>query len=183
MHPMTSPRAGRVQHAQSNWQPRHLLQDPRSPRNRHSSEGPLLRELEQHCTALETLGCGHTFHRQCIVPWIQYKRTCPICKGPAELVAPGVADDLMLGTSFQASFTPRTPPLTGFQGPLQRPVDTDYVLTARHGTHYNSPCHDNNFALSNTSCMSSFNEYQQTHQNQELVDDARVMFANMGWQI
>ena len=108
MHPMPSPRAGRVQHAQSDWQPRHLLQDPRSPRNRHSSESPLLREMQQRCTALETLGCGHTFHRQCIVPWIQYKRTCPICKGPAELVAPGVADNLMLGTSFQKAFTPQT---------------------------------------------------------------------------
>lgn len=59
MHPMPSPRAGRVQHAQSDWQPRHLLQDPRSPRNRHSRD-----RNENHPTLLMIM-C-HLMHNGCL---------------------------------------------------------------------------------------------------------------------
>lgn len=29
---------------------------------------------------IRSLGCGHTFHNDCIMEWIKIKKTCPICR-------------------------------------------------------------------------------------------------------
>ena len=39
-----------------------------------------------HDAAMErkrTLACGHTFHAECIGPWIELRHTCPLCQTPA----------------------------------------------------------------------------------------------------
>ncbi len=34
---------------------------------------------------LQTLGCGHTFHEQCVTQWTRASsRTCPLCRAPTD---------------------------------------------------------------------------------------------------
>ena len=152
-----------------------------SPRNRRAEHvRPAHWQIHNHAhlspSLLYTLGCGHQFHRHCVLPWLQYKRTCPVCKAPAEMIDPPSCDSLLLGTSFQAPFSPHTPPLqsrqldtAGFDSanPLTAMVDAEYVLTASNGSHFSQ---DNRSApLSN-----------HLH---PLVNDAKSVFESMGWRM
>lgn len=78
---------------------------------------------------VETLGCGHSFHAKCLAPWLQMKRTCPICKQSVEIVAPQFSDVLHIGTYSQDQFN--VPNLSSM-------VDTNYILSSRNGTQYAS---------------------------------------------
>lgn len=84
---------------------------------------------------LHVLGCGHTFHRSCVQPWLQNKRHCPVCKAPAEAIEPSFSDGLCIGTSFQAPFVPHTPPLSSQANlwPSNGQIDTHYILSASSG--------------------------------------------------
>ena len=170
--------SGRAQHAAS---PLDYLRDPRSPRNRDRATSPIARqERQQACNAqaarLYTLGCGHQFHQGCIIPWLQYKRKCPICNQAAEVAAPELSDSILMGTSFQGSYhDPCEYHGQDFHqtggNPLQRPVDLDYVLSASNGTHFSM------------GCMGSVPSMPDTGRNNGMVQDARNVFGSMGWNI
>ena len=47
---------------------------------RHSLNGPSLYNQESGKESTIQRGvCGHSFHNECIIPWINKHKTCPIC--------------------------------------------------------------------------------------------------------
>ena len=48
--------------------------------------------LEEMETNQEYLPCAHSFHGNCIIPWLQENDTCPICKIPIFIDTPGQLD-------------------------------------------------------------------------------------------
>lgn len=133
----------RAQHALDQWpdnsdiglnysNPMDMIRDPLSPRNRRHEDSQVAASIQQQ--RLHVLGCGHTFHRSCVQPWLQNKRYCPVCKAPAEAIEPGFSDGLCIGTSFQAPFVPRTPPLAANPWPSSGQIDTHYILAASSGS-------------------------------------------------
>jgi hypothetical protein len=44
--------------------------------------------MEESCGDSITLLCGHSFHRRCIVPWLQVKSSCPCCRAPVSCQEP-----------------------------------------------------------------------------------------------
>lgn len=110
--------------------PMDMIRDPLSPRNRQREDSEVAASIQRQ--RLHVLGCGHTFHRSCVQPWLQNKRHCPVCKAPAEAIEPSFSDGLCIGTSFQAPFVPHTPPLVARQSPWPSSgqIDTQYILAA-----------------------------------------------------
>ena len=113
--------------------PLDIVRDPCSPTNRDKEDSLLAAHLQKN--KLQVLGCGHTFHRTCVQPWLQSKPYCPICKVPAEILSPDFSDRFALGTSFQSSFLPHTLPLTRsndnqFNSSLTGCIDTNYILSS-----------------------------------------------------
>lgn len=95
-----------------------------------------------------------------------------MCKAPAEMIDPQVCDALLLGTSFQAPFSPHTPPIRAPQtedawNHLNQAVDSEYILTASQGGHFPR--------ATNASTL-------ERHEH-PLVNDARSIFSSMGWNI
>lgn len=48
--------------------------------------------LEEMETDQEYLPCAHSFHGNCIIPWLQERDTCPICKIPVYIDTPDQLD-------------------------------------------------------------------------------------------
>jgi len=57
---------------------------------KHHAEHPCA-VCQDHLNANEeicTLACGHTFHKDCVVPWLELHRTCPLCRHEVGSPAP-----------------------------------------------------------------------------------------------
>lgn len=171
---------GRVQHARDSRElsPRELLQDPRSPRNRNREDAWVARQIAQQregSFGVYTLRCGHAFHQGCILPWVQHKQQCPVCKEYAS--PPSVADSFHHPRHNQpytqhfenAAHTPYTrhTPL-GEHDPLGQAVDLDYVLYARNGSHFNE---------------APFSQPIPIPPPNPMQEEGKAVFANMGFNI
>ena len=66
--------------------------------------------------ALKVLQCGHRFHASCLGPWLERKRSCPMCRAPCECEVSGSSssDVATPARSAQTVFMP------GMRRPRQR---------------------------------------------------------------
>ena len=64
----------------------------------HLKEDTMLNECGEACTVCQdvleqgavtlSMPCGHSFHKECLMPWLQEHNTCPICRCEIESHCP-----------------------------------------------------------------------------------------------